>query len=132
MDIIQMYEKFPTREACIIHLEKLKWKGKPECPYCGSSNFTARQNERRYHCNACNTRYSVTVKTTFHKTHVDLQKWFLAIYLMIYVRENISSRQLARKLGVNKNTAWLITARIDSGMANQEQRDLLLKILEYD
>ncbi len=127
-----MYEKFPTREACLIHLEKLRWKGKPECPYCGSSNFTGLKNESRYHCNLCNTKYSVTVKTLFHKTRVDLQKWFLAIYLLIYARTNVSSRQLAKLITVDKNTAWLIIRRIDRAMANQKDRDLLLKIFKDD
>ncbi|WP_083468914.1 transposase [Nostoc piscinale] len=108
-----MYEKFPTREACLIHLEKQRWKGKPKCPYCSSSNFTHLKNGSRYHCNLCNTKYSVTVKTLFHRTRVDLQKWFLAIYLLIYARTKLSSRQLAKLLAVDKNTAWLMIARID-------------------
>ena len=127
-----MYEKFPTHKACLNHLEKHRWRGKPECPYCGSSNFTSLKNESRYHCNLCNTKYSVTVKTLFHKTRVDLQKWFLAIYMLIYARTDVSSRQLAKILAVDKNTAWLMIARIDHAMANQQGRNLLLKIFEDD
>lgn len=132
MDILQMYREFPTREDCLAHLEKIRWNGKPECPYCNSSNFTTLKNESRYHCNACNTRYSPTVQTTFHKTRVDLQKWFLAIHLLINVRVTISSRQLAKEIAVDKNTAWLMIKRIDRAMANQDQRDLLLRIVEYE
>ncbi|MFY7802309.1 MAG: transposase [Limnoraphis robusta] len=132
MDIIQIYEKFPTDHACISYLEKLRWSGKPKCPYCGSSNFTKPKNEHRYHCNNCNTRYSVTVQTIFHKTRIDLQKWFLTIHLLIAERANISSRQLAIKLGVDKNTAWFMIVRINRAMLNQVERDLLLKIVEND
>ncbi len=132
MDIVQMYKEFPTRKDCLAHLETIRWNGNPECPYCRSSNFTSLKNERRYHCNACNTRYSATVQTTFHKTRVDLQKWFLAIHLLINERVSISSRQLAKEIAVDKNTAWLMIKRIDRAMANQYQRDLLLKIVGYE
>jgi transposase-like protein len=132
MDIIEIYERFPTPEDCLTYLEHLRWNGNPQCPYCESRNFTKLKNETRYHCNKCNTRYSVTVQTTFHKTHVDLQKWFLAIYLLIVERKHLSSRQLAEILQVNKNTAWLMIARIDQAMANKDQRELLMRIVEND
>jgi transposase-like protein len=70
----------------------------------------------RYHCNNCNTSYSVTVGTIFHKTHVDLQKWFLAMAMIINALKSISVRQLARDIEVNKNTAWYMVMRIRQAM----------------
>lgn len=61
-----------------------------------------------------------------------MQKWFLTIHLLIAERANISSRQLAIKLGVDKNTAWFMIVRINRAMLNQVERDLLLKIVEND
>ncbi len=31
MDLIQVMEMFPDQEACIAHLERLRWKGSPQC-----------------------------------------------------------------------------------------------------
>jgi transposase-like protein len=59
--------------------------------------------ESRYHCNSCKTSFSVTAKTLFHKTKVDLQKWFFAIPLI--VNDTISIRELAKKIEVAKDTA---------------------------
>jgi transposase-like protein len=86
--------------------------------------------EKRYHCNNCNTSYSVTVGTIFHKTHLDLQKWFLAISLILNAKKGMSARQLARDLEVNRNTAWYMGMRIRKAMF--EDKDLLQGIVEMD
>jgi|688.fasta_scaffold166993_3 transposase-like protein len=130
MDIIQIYIQFPTRNDCITHIEKCRWNQKPSCPYCHSQKCTPIKNEHRYHCNGCNTPYSVTVRTIFHKTHVDLQKWFLAIYIMMNTRTNISVRQLAYEIRVNKNTAWQMIKRIQ--IAILKERELLERLIKFD
>ena len=130
MNIIDIYKTFPTQNECIKYLEKLRWKNKPICPYCNSDNSTPRPKEKRHNCNNCNTSYSVTVRTIFHKTKLDLQKWFLAIALILTAKKGISARQLARDLGVNKNTAWYMGMRIRRAMI--EQRELMNGFIEMD
>lgn len=130
MNIIQIYKQFPTENACLKHLETVRWNGKPTCPYCKSAKSTPLKNEHRHHCNTCNTSYSVTVGTIFHRTHLDLQKWFLALSLILNAYKGISARQLARDLEVNKNTAWFMAMRIRNAMI--EQRELLEGIVEMD
>lgn len=130
MNIIQIYKQFPKEIDCIKHLEKVRWNRKPTCPYCKSTNQTPLKEEPRYHCNKCNTSYSVTVGTIFHKTHIDLQKWFLAISLMLNAHKGISSRQLMRDIEVNKNTAWYMAMRIRRAMV--EQGELLQSLVECD
>lgn len=130
MNIIQVYKQFPDQEACIRYLEVVRWHGKPACPYCKGQNATALAKEGRWHCNACNTSYSVTVGTIFHKTKVDLQKWFLAVTLVLNAKKGISARQLARDIEVNKNTGWFMLMRIRRAML--EQGDLLKGIVEAD
>jgi len=130
MNIIDIYKTFPTQDECIEYLEKLRWKNKPTCPYCKSKNSTLMPKEKRHHCNNCNTSYSVTVGTIFHKTKLDLQKWFLAITLILNAKKGISARQLARDLDVNKNTAWYMGMRIKRAMI--EQRELMNGFIEMD
>lgn len=130
MNIIQIYKKFPTESDCIAHLERVRWKGKPVCPYCKSDRVTPAKKEFRHHCNSCNTTFSVTVHTIFHHTHLDFQKWFLAISLVLNAKKGLSARQLARDLEVNKNTAWFMGMRIRNAMF--EQGELLKGIVEMD
>ena len=112
----QVYEKFPTQDSCIEYLENIRWNNIPVCPYCKSTNHTAEKNKHRYHCNNCNTSYSVTVGTIFHHTHLDLQKWFLAIYLVLNTNKVYSVRQLSEDLSVTKDTAWRMLTRLKNAL----------------
>ena len=130
MNITRIFEQFPTQEHCIAHLEKARWKDKPVCPYCKSTN-TAR-NQHRHRCYDCKTSFSVMVGTIFHHTHMPLQKWFLAVMLVLNARKGLSALQLSRDLKVNKNTAWRIAMQIRKSMTQSEQRGLLTGIVEMD
>ena len=130
MNIIQIYRQFPKHEDCLKHLEVARWQGKPRCPYCNSVRSSSLPKENRYHCNACLSSYSVTVRTIFHKTKVDLQKWFLAISLILNAKKGISARQLARDIEVNKNTGWYMYMRIRKAM--RDDGELLQNLVEVD
>lgn len=130
MNIIQIYKQFPKNEDCLRHLELVRWKGKPQCPYCKSFRSTKTKEDLRHHCNNCNTTFNVTVDTIFHNTKLDLQKWFLAISLMLNAKKGISARQLSRDIEVNKNTAWYMLMRLRKAFL--ESPELLNGIIEAD
>lgn len=130
MNIVEIYKKFPTQDKCLEFLERTRWKSVPHCPYCKSSEQTPMPKEKRYHCNNCNTSYSVTVGTIFHKTKMDLQKWFLGISIILNAKKGISARQLARDLDINKNTAWYMGMRIRRAMI--KDRELMSGFIEMD
>lgn len=132
MNIVEVFKKFPTEEDCIAYLEEVRWHGTPVCPYCYSDRTTPMPDEQRHHCNNCNTSFSVTVGTIFHHTRLPLQKWFLAITLILNAKKGIAARQLARDLDVNKNTAWYLAMRIRNAMAEREQREFLQGLVEMD
>ena len=131
MDATQTLELFPTEASCVAHLERVRWSGKPTCPYCGSFN-TVPNYQHRHRCYNCRTSFSVTVGTVFHRTHVPLQKWFLAIVLMLGSEKAPSALQLSRDLNVNKNTAWRIATQIHQAMAEAENRELLVSVIQAD
>lgn len=120
----------PNNEQYFALLEKIRWGGKPICPYCQSMKYRSLKNELRYQCNECFTSYSVTVGTLFHKTHVDLSKWFVAIRLVLNSPGGISVRRLAKEIGVNKNTASYMIERIRK--AKMEDSELLYKLIKFD
>ena len=130
MNIVQVFEQFPTQEACIAHLEKARWGNTPHCPYCRSEH-TIRSDNRHY-CYSCKTSFRVTVGTIFHHTHMPLQKWFLAISLILNAKKGLSALQLSRDIKVNKNTAWRIAMQIRRAMTQAEQRHMLTGIVEMD
>ena len=130
MNIIQVYKLFPTQEDCVRHIEGIKWNEKPVCPYCASDKHSPMPKEGRYHCNNCNTSYSVTVGTIFHNTRLPLQKWFLAISIILNAKKGVASRQLARDIEVTKDTAWRMQMQIRKAMG--QYKELLQGIIEMD
>jgi transposase-like protein len=132
MNIIQIFNKFPTQESCIKHLEQIRWGDKAICVYCGSTNTNPLNQEGRYrhHCNGCRSTFSVTVGTIFHGTHVPLQKWFLLISLMQNAKKGLSSLQASRDIEVSQTTTWSMMHRIRKAMGNDNS--LLSGIVEMD
>lgn len=110
MDLIYITTHLNTHEKCIKYLEERRWNGTPKCPYCGSSKSSAKGS--RYTCLGCSNSYRVTVGTMFENSNLPLNKWFIAIALILSAKKGISSLQLSRDLSVNKNTAWLMQMKI--------------------
>ena len=129
MDLHEILKKYNTEQECVNYLKLLRWKGKTECTYCFSTRVYERNGSCRFKCRDCNRSFSVTVGTIFHNSKIPLTKWFLAISIVIAAKKGISSRQLARTINVNKDTAWYMQYRIRLAM----KEDVLLQgLVEVD
>jgi len=132
MNIIKIFEMFPTQKDCIEYLEEKRWSGNPYCPYCKSVNIhKAVSNRDRHYCNNCQRSFSVTINTIMHDTRLPLQKWFLAICLIANAKKGISSRQLARDLDLPVKTAYSLSQRIRKALLGSRS-PLLSGIIEID
>ena len=133
MDLIKVFQRFPDHESCIEHLERVRWPSVPACPLCGCVTVARKaENDRigRWNCHGCKSSFNVLSGTIFQKTKVPLQKWFLAISLVLNAKKSISSHQLARDLDLNQKTAWYMAMRIREAMADENV--LLSGIVEAD
>ena len=134
MNLITIFSLYPDEEACIEHLETVRWGDSPNCPHCGSVSVARKtENSRlgRWNCHDCKSSFNVLSRTVFEKTKVELQKWFLAIGLIINAKKSLSSCQLARDIDVTQQTAWYMQQRIRAAMA-VDQAPLLHGIVEAD
>ena len=136
MNLIEVMERFPDQESCIEHLERIRWRGTPVCPHCGCIEVVRKKEDGvgrvgRFHCSACHASFKVTCGTVFHGTKIPLQKWFLAISLILNAKKGLSSYQLQRDLELNQKTAWYILTRIRAEMS-KKGRALLQGIIEAD
>ena len=137
MNILDLFQTFQTREQAVDYLEKVRWQGKPVCPYCGSEavgrHASGDRAGARWQCRACTRAFSVTIGTLFHGTHVELRKWFIVITLMLNNKKSVSAYQIARDLGMRRPTVWSMMQRIRTAMANDpEQVRLLYRIIGAD
>lgn len=129
MDLLKLYEKFPDQESCISYLEDVKWKEGVKCSFCNSEKVIRVKSEHRYKCYSCKRSFSVLKDTIFEKTKLPLQKWFMAIHLIVGAKKGISSLQLSRHISVNKDTALFLQRRVRKAM---QEKNILEGIVEID
>ncbi len=115
-NIVQLSQKFNTKEKCLKYFEKLRFKDGLCCIRCGSTSVSRIRTRFKYECNDCRYQFSVTSKTIMHKTHLPLEKWILASFLICNARKGISAKQIQRDLQVTYKTAWYLMHRIRKSM----------------
>ena len=110
---------FHDADAAREELERVLWPQGPVCPRCGGKErITAVKGGRAglLRCGPCKRQFTVTVGTVFESSHVPLNLWLQAVYLMSSSKKGISSHQLMQTLGVQYKTAWFMTHRIREAM----------------
>jgi transposase-like protein len=123
--------RFPDDNACWTFLEDSLWPNGPACPRCESVGDAAPWKPRphRWQCRACGAQFHVAQETPIAHSHLPMQLWFVAIYL-VATSPRISSVELARNLDVGQKTAWSVRQRIDRLMV--EDGGLLRRIVGAD
>ena len=134
MNRVPVFTRLPDQHACLAHLEAIRWGEEPSCPFCTSPRGARKAEKRRsgrWTCHACKASFNVLSGTLFEKTKIPLQKWFVAIRLIVNAKKSLSSYQLGRALDLNQPSAWYMHQRIRAAM-HADQADLLRGIVEAD
>ena len=97
------------------------WPHGATCPKCGERERVSKMGGKStrigaYKCYKCRKPFTVKVGTIFESSHVPMNIWLQAIYLMCASKKGISSNQLHRTLGVTLKTAWFMSHRIREAM----------------
>lgn len=131
--LLYVHTRFSTEEACLEHLEVLRWNGQtPRCLRCKGETVCRLKSRPLWECWKCSYQFSATTgHPVFHATKLPLPKWFIAIYLICSSKKSISAKQLQRDLGVTYKTAYRVGQQIRKGMKN-ELPHLLGGIVEAD
>ena len=135
MNLLTIFSKFPDQEACIDHLENIRFGDTPFCPHCNANHVERKADgERvgRWNCHVCKSSFNVLSGTIFEKTGTPLQKWFLAVGLMVNAKKSVSSYQLARDLDLSQSTAIRMQHKVRAQMASEQQAITLQGIIEAD
>jgi transposase-like protein len=113
---------FKDEESARAWLEGALWPPEgPICPHCGivGSAYKVVSTKARpglYVCKDCAKQFTVTVGTLFERSHIPLNKWLYAIYLLCVSKKGMSTHQLHRMLELPYKTAWFMTMRIHEAM----------------
>lgn len=125
MNIMRLMSEFGTEEKCREVLEELRWPDGIKCLRCESDKISRIKERNQFDCDSCRHQFSVLSGTIFHDTHLPLQKWFVAIYLIVESKKGISANQMKRILGVGSyKTAWYLCHRIRTAMTEWNPKPL--------
>lgn len=131
-DMREFRQRFTSRQACLEYLVQSRWPDGFVCPKC--TGKLAWLNSKRYvfECRTCGRQTSPMAGTLMHRSHVPVQEWFWAAYLVTTHTPGISAVQLARQLGLSSaTTAWHMLHRLRQGMVNKN-RSQLSGLIEAD
>lgn len=97
-------------------LEARIWPHGPYCMHCGSVSVTELQGKSHraglYQCNDCREQFTVTVGTLFERSKISLDKWLMALYLLMSSKKGMSAHQAHRMLGISYKSTWFMMHRL--------------------
>lgn len=138
LNLISIMQRFSTEEAARTLLESIRWPDGAVCPHCGVvGNATKLQGKAHraglYQCGDCGKQFTVTVGTVFEDSHIPLNKWLIAFYMMCASKTQVSALQIQRQLELGSyRTAWHMCHRIRFAMADLAPAGKLDGIVEAD
>jgi transposase-like protein len=131
--LVNLLKVFNSEKKCIDSLANIRWGNNPVCPRCKSGARINRLKVKQlWWCGNCKRQFSVKVGTIFEGSKIKLQKWFIAIWLLVNHKKGISSCQLARDLGVTQKTAWFMLGRLREVLPLLNDNNELFGIVEVD
>ena len=108
----QFFKSFPDEPAAIEYIEGLRWADGVTCPHCNGSR-TSRMKDSQYHqCKDCRKKFTVRTGTVFERSHIPLDKWLYAMYILQTARKGVSSLQLSKEIGVTQKATWFMLHRL--------------------
>ena len=131
MALLEMLQKYSTDEKCREILTKLRWPEGVTCPRCKERKLCYLESRKQFECGPCSYQFSVLTGTVFNDTHLPLEKWFAATYLLCEAKKGISACQIQRTLGISYKTAWYLCHRIRAAM-NEVNKAMLDGKVEMD
>ena len=129
--ILDLLKTFPDEQSCINHLESLRWVNADVVSPFNPLSKVYKCANNRYRCKETGKYFNVKTSTLFDNSKIELQKWFLAIWLVTSHKKGISSIQLSKDIGVTQKTAWFMLQRIrncfgfdnDNNLSNEVEVD---------
>jgi transposase-like protein len=133
MTIKEFFEKFPTDDACLAHLMKVRYGESLDCPRCKrTGKFYRIRKIPAYECQWCGHHLHPMAGTPFQDSHTPLQKWFYAMYLFTTSRHGVPAKELQRQLGLTYKTAWRMAHEIRKYMGQVDGDNGLSGHVEAD
>lgn len=123
---------FHDEAAAFAKLESIIWPEGPICPHCGNCGKIyelkgVRTKPSKKHpegverhglkkCAECRKQFTVRVGTVFESSHIPLNLWLQAAYLMASSKKGVSAHQMHRAMEITYKAAWFMCHRLREAM----------------
>jgi len=119
------YQNLIDDAQCYDTVRKLRWPKKIQCPFCDSPNIIRRgydetePDRQRYECKDCEKRFDDLTGTIFSGHHQPLKVWIICLYFMGL---NLSNKQIAKELDLNRNDVQQMTTQLREGVIKKSRK----------
>jgi transposase-like protein len=112
--LLEAVRYFSDADRCQDFLVALRWPNGITCPICGSKQVGYLSTRRLWKCKEEHAlrQFSIKKGSIFEDSPLGLDKWLVAMWLVINCKNGISSYEVARDLKVRQETAWFMLHRI--------------------
>jgi transposase-like protein len=116
--LLEIARHFADLDVCVEFVRLMRWPKGAVCPECGGEKVSYLSTRRIFKCMAkeCHKQFSVKVGTIFEDSPVPLDKWLVAVWLVVNCKNGISSYEIARDLKVTQKSAWFMLHRIRTAL----------------
>ena len=120
---------------CFESVRRVRWPKGVHCAHCGSAEVIrhghdeSQPQRQRYRCKSCRTCFDDLSGTVFEGHHQPLRIWILCLYFMGL---NLSNRQIAAELDLNKDDVQQMTRTLRRGVESRRPPVQLAGEVECD
>jgi transposase-like protein len=103
---------FNDPDKCHEYSTSLRWPEGVTCPRCGHKEHSYISTRRKWFCKGCKKQFTTKVATIFEDSPISMDKWMMAVWLIVNCKNGISSYEIAKDIGVTQKSAWFMDHRI--------------------
>src|ERR1700677_1154983 len=112
---------FADFENCKAFMISLRWAdGVVKCPRCQSEKIFWIEKERVWKCYGKHdhAKFSLKTGTLMEDSPISIDKWLVALWLIVNCKNGVSSCEVAKDIGVTQKSAWFLNHRIRMAVHN--------------
>ena len=117
---------FSDEQVCIDTVASLRWPDGPVCPACEHKEHYYLKTQKRWKCKECYKQFTVKLGTIFEDSPILLDKWLIALWMLVNCKNGISSYEVSRDLGITQKSAWFM---LHSGFLGPSSGSLITRPL---
>ena len=113
-NIVGAIRYFADPDVCVDFMASMRWPNGVVCPHCQSERVSYLKSRRIWKClnPDCYKQFSVKTQSVFEDSPIALDKWMVAVWMLVNCRNGVSSHEIARVVKVTQKSAWFMLHRI--------------------